>query len=61
RACAWFDSVVVDGIVNGSAAFGRGIGGLLRKLQTGQLQEYGVAMGFGVVIILAVILIGFYG
>jgi len=61
RAAAWFDAKVVDGIVNGAAAFGRQLGGLTRKLQTGQLQEYGVGMGLGVVVIVAVILIGFYG
>ncbi|MDD5094147.1 MAG: proton-conducting transporter membrane subunit [Dehalococcoidia bacterium] len=59
-ALAWFDTVVVDGIVNGAAALGRGLGGVLRKLETGQLQEYGIAMGFGLVVIMAVILIGFH-
>jgi NADH-quinone oxidoreductase subunit L len=60
RAAAWFDAVVVDGIVNGAAILGRQLGGLLRKAHTGQLQEYGIGMGFGVVVMLAVALIGFY-
>ena len=60
-ACAVFDTYIVDGIVNGVASLTRGLGGVLRKLQTGQLQEYGVAMGFGVVLVLAVLLVGFYG
>lgn len=61
RAAAWFDAVIVDGTVNGTAALAREVGGLFRKVQTGQLQEYGIAMGFGVVVILAAVLIGFYG
>ncbi|PIU56269.1 MAG: NADH-quinone oxidoreductase subunit L, partial [Chloroflexi bacterium CG07_land_8_20_14_0_80_51_10] len=60
KACAWFDDNIVDGIVNGLASLTRGIGGGLRKVQTGQLQEYGMAMGLGVIVILAVVLIGFY-
>ncbi|MDD5094995.1 MAG: NADH-quinone oxidoreductase subunit L [Dehalococcoidia bacterium] len=59
-ALAWFDTIVVDGIVNGAAALGRSFGGLARKLETGRLQEYGIAMGFGLVVIMAVILIGFH-
>ena len=59
--CAAFDTYVVDGIVNGSAGLAREVGGLFRKVQTGQLQEYGIAMGFGVVVMLAAVLIGFYG
>jgi NADH-quinone oxidoreductase subunit L len=60
RVAGWFDAVVVDGIVNGAAILGRQLGGLLRKTHTGQLQEYGIGMGFGVVVMLAVALIGFY-
>ncbi|MFO8101841.1 MAG: NADH-quinone oxidoreductase subunit L [Dehalococcoidia bacterium] len=58
--CAAFDTYIVDGIVNGAASLTRGIGGVMRKLQTGQLQEYGVAMGIGLVVVLVVLLIGFY-
>lgn len=59
--CAAFDTYVVDGIVNGTAGLASEVGGLFRKVQTGQLQEYGIAMGFGVVVMLAAVLIGFYG
>jgi NADH-quinone oxidoreductase subunit L len=59
--CAAFDTYVVDGVVNGTATFARGVGNGLRKFQTGQLQEYGVAMGFGVVVMLVVFMVGFYG
>ncbi len=61
RACAVFDQYVVDGAVNGAAALAKGVGAGLRKFQTGQLQEYGVGMGFGLVAILAAVLIGYYG
>ncbi len=61
RICELFDQYVVEGIVNGLPAFTRELSGGLRKLQTGQLQEYGVAMGVGLVLMLVVILIGFYG
>ncbi|MBM3131993.1 MAG: NADH-quinone oxidoreductase subunit L [Chloroflexi bacterium] len=55
-----FDTYIIDGTVNGAAAFARGLGGLLRKLQSGRLQEYGLAFGFGVILILAIVLVGFY-
>jgi len=60
KLCHLFDDKVVDGIVNGLAWITVAIGGGLRKLQTGQLQSYGLAIGLGVIAILAVLLIGFY-
>jgi len=50
----WFlwrflDSLVVDGAVNGSAAAIRGGSGLLRRLQTGQVQNYALSMLLGAV------------
>ncbi len=59
--CAAFDQYIVDGAVNGAAKMARVLGDGLRKFHTGQLQEYGVAMGFGMVVMLVVFLIGFYG
>ena len=56
----WIDSHLVDGMVNGLGTITRETGGAVRKLQTGQLQGYGLAMGIGVVITLAVVLVGFY-
>ena len=49
---AGFDRVVIDGIVNGSARFVRGIGGTLRRSETGFLQNYGAALFGGAMIIL---------
>jgi len=49
-----FDTYVVDGIVNGLGKITVTAGGTLRKLQTGQLQSYGLAIMVGVLIIMAV-------
>ncbi|MBI4295282.1 MAG: NADH-quinone oxidoreductase subunit L [Chloroflexi bacterium] len=46
-----FDVYVVDGIVNGAARGTLGAGRVLRRLQTGQLQAYGVAIVLGVLAI----------
>lgn len=60
RVSAWFDKWVVDGAVNGVALLTREGGGVMRRVQTGKLQEYGVAMGVGVLLVLTVVLVGFY-
>lgn len=49
-----FDTYIVDGIVNGAGKLTVAAGGVLRRLQTGQLQGYGVAFIIGVLIIMAV-------
>lgn len=49
-----FDTYVVDGIVNGLAKLSMVSGGAIRRVQTGQLQFYGLAMIVGVVVIIAV-------
>lgn len=46
-----FDAIVVDGAVNGSGYLVRGLGGMLRKLQTGAVQFYSLAIVFMVVLI----------
>jgi len=45
---------VVDGTVNGLGKITIRAGGALRRLQTGQLQSYGLAIVIGLVIIMAV-------
>jgi NADH-quinone oxidoreductase subunit L len=52
---SWFDSNVVDGVVNGVGRATRGFSGAIRHLQTGQFQTYGT-IGFAGVV-LAVILV----
>ena len=49
-----FDTYIVDGIVNGVGKLAVASGGILRRLQTGQLQGYGLAIAIGVLIIVVV-------
>jgi NADH-quinone oxidoreductase subunit L len=46
----------IDGVINGSGAGAEGTGQLLRKLQSGKVQQYG-ALLFGGAVILAGVLI----
>ena len=48
----WFDSRIVDGAVNGIAYVTGGIGSGLRRMQTGQLQNYAFVIFFGLVLII---------
>jgi NADH-quinone oxidoreductase subunit L len=48
----WFDSRIVDGAVNGLAHVTGGIGSGLRRMQTGQLQNYAFVIFFGLVLII---------
>jgi NADH-quinone oxidoreductase subunit L len=50
------DQGVVDGVVNGSGATAEGSGQLLRRIQTGRVQQYG-ALLFGGAVVLAGIFI----
>jgi NADH-quinone oxidoreductase subunit L len=50
------DQQVVDGVVNGSGAGAEGTGQILRRLQTGKVQQYG-ALLFGGAVILAGVLV----
>ena len=43
------DQGIVDGIFNGSAGLASGAGGLLRKIQTGRIQQYAGALVIGAV------------
>ncbi len=49
-----FDTYIVDGTVNGVASLTMGIGGRLRRVETGQLQAYGLAIAIGILIIMVV-------
>ena len=48
-----FDVLVVDGIVNGVAGIVKGIGSVLRNVQTGYVHNYALSMALGVVVIVA--------
>ncbi|MFQ5924383.1 MAG: NADH-quinone oxidoreductase subunit L [Dehalococcoidia bacterium] len=56
-AVHWFDDRVVDGAVNGVADGTVAAGRVIRRLQTGQLQAYGLAIFIGVLAIVAIFLI----
>ena len=47
----WFDLTVIDGVVNGVGRGVAGAGSALRAVQTGRVQNYGVAFFGGVVIV----------
>ena len=48
----YIDQGTVDGAVNGVGSTVTGIGGILRKVQTGVTQNYAVMMGAGTVALL---------
>ena len=50
-AAAWFDTNVVDGIVNGIARFTSGAGQMLRRGQTGLVQNYMLVIIAGLIIL----------
>jgi NADH-quinone oxidoreductase subunit L len=55
---AWrFDVYVVDGVINGTAFVVRNVARRLKKLQTGQLQAYGVGMLIGINLIVLLFLL----
>jgi NADH-quinone oxidoreductase subunit L len=55
-----FDVKFIDGIVNGLGALAMGLGGLFRKIQTGYVRNYAMAMTFGGLLILAIALGAYY-
>jgi len=54
NALWWFDAKVIDGIVNGSGWLASRIGGALRKVQTGRVENYGLGIAAGLAIVLLV-------
>ena len=52
RLSDWFDTRIVDGVVDLVAWTGRNVGRAVAQLQTGQLQVYGVAVILGAIVIL---------
>jgi NADH-quinone oxidoreductase subunit L len=54
NALWWFDARVIDGAVNGSGWLASRIGGGLRKVQTGRVENYGLGIAAGLAIVLLV-------
>jgi NADH-quinone oxidoreductase subunit L len=52
QGVATYDARVVDGLVNGTGKLVRGSGGVLRRLQTGNVRNYAAAVSVGVVLLL---------
>ncbi len=55
NAMWWFDAKVIDGIVNGTGWFATTIGGWLRKIQTGRVENYGLGIAAGLAVVLIVL------
>ena len=53
------DVRVIDGTVNGAASSVTGLSGRLRKVQTGFVSNYALAIVFGMVLIVAIYFVGF--
>jgi NADH-quinone oxidoreductase subunit L len=52
----FFDETIIDGIINGIAGLLGGIGGLIRKIQTGFVQGYAFAVIFGAIIVIGLLI-----
>ena len=48
----WFDAKVIDGAVNGAATLAQGVGRGLRRSQTGRVENYGLGMAAGLILVL---------
>ena len=53
RRVAAFDARIVDGAVNGAGALARGLGGIVRRAQTGFVRAYAALIAFGAIALLA--------
>ena len=53
----WFDQQVVDGVVDAAGWISRNLGWGFGRLQSGQVQFYGVGIASGVVVILVAYLV----
>jgi len=54
NALWWFDAKVIDGAVNGAGWLASTIGGGVRKIQTGRVENYGLGIAAGLAIVLLV-------
>ena len=53
----WFDAKVIDGAVNGAGWVASRFGGVLRTSQTGRVQNYGLGIATGMVLVLVAYLV----
>jgi NADH-quinone oxidoreductase subunit L len=52
EALWWFDAKVIDGTVNGAGWVSQRVGGGLRKVQTGRVENYGLGIAAGLALVL---------
>jgi NADH-quinone oxidoreductase subunit L len=57
NALWWFDAKVIDGAVNGAGWVAERIGGTLRRSQTGRVENYGLGIAAGLVLVLVAYLV----
>jgi proton-translocating NADH-quinone oxidoreductase chain L len=57
NAAAWFDAVIIDGVVNGSARFVLGLGSITRRSETGRVQSYAGALFAGALVLALALII----
>ncbi len=55
NALWWFDAKVIDGAVNGAGWLASTIGSGLRKIQTGRVENYGLGIAAGLVLVLVLL------
>ena len=55
KGCELFDQYIIDGLVNGSANFVRGLGRVTSRSETGLVQNYGAFFFGGVMVIIIVV------
>ncbi|MFB6231088.1 MAG: NADH-quinone oxidoreductase subunit L [Salinibacter sp.] len=58
KGFAQFDDKVVDGAVNGIAEAAQNASGLLRRTQTGVVQNYALALALGAALVMGLMLVG---
>jgi NADH-quinone oxidoreductase subunit L len=58
KGLAAFDDAVVDGAVNGVADAAQNASGLLRRTQTGLVQNYALALALGAALVVGLMLVG---
>jgi NADH-quinone oxidoreductase subunit L len=54
NALWWFDAKIIDGAVNGAGWVASRVGGGLRKVQTGRVENYGLGIAAGLAVVLLV-------
>jgi len=53
----WFDAKVIDGAVNGAGWVAQRGGAVLRTVQTGRVENYGLGMAAGLVLVVLAYLV----